>query len=326
MGKVVSMADFRMSRRRFVAGATAAVGSGLLPGPVRAQGATKSITTSFGTHDIPLEPKRLVLMGNRLDLETCLALGLSPVAMGWEYKFSDSHAEVVAPWVPYDPSSIEIFDWQEVTAEQILAYEPDLIFARFQEAEWKAERFAAIRKIAPVIPIGEGTWREDLTQVAGWLDRSDALAKIFAEHDALRDDIKARHAERIAGARISFGSVEPPSVWLCDHRAAVPAAQSHADLGGQIFPWPGEANPQFPGWMELSPENLGAIGDADAILFWAPTRAILDEFVATNPLWARLANVTDGRAILSPNNVGSGTVYTIMETLRLWDQVYGTLA
>lgn len=314
------------TRRQFMAGASAALGAGLLAGPARAQGTAKTITTLNGTYDIPLNPQRLVLMGNRLDLETSLALGLSPVAMGFEYKFNNSHADVVAPWVPYDPANIEIFDWQEVTAEQILSYEPDLIFARYQEAEWKPERFAAISKIAPVIPIGEGTWREDLTQVAGWLERSDALARVFAEHDTLRDDIKARHGERIASAKVSFGSVEPPVVWLCDHKAAVPAAQSHADLGGQILPWPGAASDEFEGWMELSPENLGLIGESDAILFWAPTREILDEFVSTSPLWDRLPPVAAGRAVLAPNNVGSGSVYTIMETLRLWDQVYGTLA
>jgi|EndMetStandDraft_8_1072994.scaffolds.fasta_scaffold425273_2 hypothetical protein len=40
----------------------------------------------------------------------------------------------------------------------------------------------------------------------------------------------------------------------------------------------------------------------------------------------RLPQVQAGRATLAPNNVGSGSVYTIMETLRLWDQVYGTLS
>jgi hypothetical protein len=40
----------------------------------------------------------------------------------------------------------------------------------------------------------------------------------------------------------------------------------------------------------------------------------------------RLPQVQAGRVPLAPNNVVSGSVYTIMETLRLWDQVYGTLS
>ena len=90
--------------------------------------------------------------------------------------------------------------------------------------------------------------------------------------------------------------------------------------------WPGAASDEFEGWMELSPENLGLIGESDAILFWAPTREILEVYGSTSPLWDRLPPGAAARAVLAPNNVGSGSVYTIMETLRLWDQVYGTLA
>jgi iron complex transport system substrate-binding protein len=317
------------TRRGFIAASSAALAASALARPALAQGATKSITTIFGSYDVPLEPKRIVLMGNRTILETTLALDLPrPVAMGFEYAFTDSHHQHVAPWVPFDPEDdVEIFNWAEVTAEQILSYEPDLILARRQEAEWMADRFPAISRIAPVIPVGDGAWREDLERIAGWLDRTDQLARTFAEHDTQRDALKAKYGDKITNSRMAFGSIEPPVVWLASLEADVPAAQSLKDLGGQIMPWPSDlVSKDFPEWFELSPENLGILGDSDAILFWAPTRAILDEFVSTTPLWARLPQVADGRATLAPNNVGSGSVYTIMETLRLWDQVYGTLA
>ena len=317
------------TRRGFIVASSAAIAASALARPALAQGATKTITTLYGTYDIPLEPKRIVLMGNRGDLETLLALDLPrPVAMGYEYAFNNSHHQYVAPWVPFDPKDdVAIFNWSEVTAEQVLGYEPDLIFARYQERDWQADRFPALSKVAPIIPLGEGNWRSSLEQAAGLLDRTAQLGKVLGEYDAQRDALKAKHGDKIATARIAFGSIEPPVVWLCNLDADVPAAHALKDLGGQVMPWPAELiSKDYPEWFELSPENLGLLGESDAILFWAPTRDVLDDFVKTNPLWARLPQVESGRATLAPNNVGGGSVYTIMETLRLWDQVYGTLA
>lgn len=316
------------TRRQFIAASAAALAGGMLARPALAQGTVRSITTSYGTYDIPADPQRVVLMGNRLDLEVALALGITPVAMGREFSFAGSHHPDVALWVPFDPSGVEIFDAFEATAEQILSYDPDLILLRGYTSEWYPERFAQISSVVPHVPTDSKPWREDLTQIAEWLGRTDQIAKTFAEHDALRDSIKAKHAERIATATMAFGSVEPPVVWLAGTEAIVPAGQSLKDLGGTGMAFPeGSEAPDNPGWAQISPENLGIIGEgADAVLLWAPTRDVLDTFVAENPLWGRLPQVEAGRAILAPNNVGNGSVYTIMETLRLWDQVYATLA
>ncbi len=318
-----------INRRNLLVGASALAGAASLPFAARAQGATRQVTTLFGTYDIPVDPQRIVLMGNRQDLETLLALDLPrPVAMGYEYAFSGSHHPHVAPWVPFDPADdVAIFDWQAVTAEQVLAYEPDLILTRFQEREWQADRFGALSRVAPILPTGELPWRADLEKIAAWTDRTEALGKVFAAHDVQRDAIRSKYAGAIGTAKIAFGSVEPPVVWLANLAADIPAAQSLADLGGQLMDWPAEfISKEFPEWLEVSPENLGILSDADVLLFWAPTRDILDSFVAQNPLWSRLPQVEAGHAILAPNNVGGGSGYTIMETLRLWEQVYATLA
>lgn len=315
-----------VSRRTFIATSGAALAASALARPAFAQGATRNITTSYGTYDIPAEPRRVVLMGNRVDLEIALALGIRPVAMGREYSFENSHHPDVAPWVPFDPTGVEMFDPSTATAEQILAYDPDLVIQRGYTAEWYPERFAALSKLVPHIPTDTRPWREDMTQVSQWLGRDTQLAAIFAEHDALRDGIKAKYGTLIAGKKMAYGSVEPPVVWLAGQDSTAPAAQSLKDLGGIDMPFPAIAQPDG-GWAQISPENLGLIGEgADAILLWAPTRDVLDKFVEQNPLWPRLPQVESGRALLAPNNVGNGMVYTIMETLRLWDQVYATLA
>lgn len=315
-----------LTRRGFLAASTAAIAASAFARPALAQSATKSITTTYGTYDIPADPKRVVLMGNRVDLEIALALGITPVAMGREFSFEGSHHPDVAPWVPFDPSGVEMFDPRAATAEQIFAYEPDLIIQRGYTSEWEPERFTALSKIVPHIPTDTKPWREDMAQSGEWLGRGEQLAKVFTEHDALRDSIKAKYAALIPSKKMAYGSVEPPIVWLTGQSSTAPAAQSLKDLGGVDMPFPSVVQPEG-GWGQLSPENLGLIGEgADAILLWAPTRDILDKFVAENPLWPRLPQVESGRALLAPNNVGNGSVYTIMETLRLWDQVYATLA
>jgi len=41
---------------------------------------TKSTTPKYGTDDVPVDPQRVVLMENRVELEAAVALGLSHVA------------------------------------------------------------------------------------------------------------------------------------------------------------------------------------------------------------------------------------------------------
>lgn len=45
-----------------------------------------------------------------------------------------------------------------------------------------------------------------------------------------------------------------------------------------------------------------------------------------SPLWPLLDVVKNDRVVITPNVLGTGSVYTRMECLRLWDQVYSKLA
>jgi iron complex transport system substrate-binding protein len=314
------------TRRQFMAGAGAALGASLLAAPARAQSAVKSITTSFGTYDVPLEPQRVVLLGNRMDLEIAVALGLKPVAMGVEYTFINSHAETVAPWVPFDPEGVETFSAGDATAEQILSYDPDLILIRQVSAGWNQPRTDALMRVAPFIPTGALPWREELAVIGGWLGRKDQAVAAAAEFDALRDDIKARHAAKLATAEMAFGSIEPPQVWVNDLTSNSPAAQGLVELGGKAFVLPPDVAAYDGGWAAISPENLGLLDGADGLLYWGPTPEVFAEFHASTPLWDRLPAVQAGAAVISENNVGNGSLYTVTETLRLWDKLYDALA
>jgi iron complex transport system substrate-binding protein len=288
---------------------------------------SKTITNRFGTYQIPVEAQRLLLMGNRFDLEVAVALGLTPIAMGQEYAFKGGPAEHVAPWVPYIPTGEEIFEARSAEIEYLLRLRPDLILCQGQHLDSTSYRnYNSLSAVAPIVPTNLVAWREDLEQVAGWLGREARLAETFRQYDALRDDIKRRHASRIARARVAFGSLEPPNLLLRSlNDPHGPAARALADLGGQFLAPSVPERTSRPGFYEIGMENLREMAPADAILLWAPTEEVRSAFLA-NPLWPLLPAVQAGRAIVSTNNVGQGSVYTVMECLRLWDQVYSALA
>ena len=100
----------------------------------------------------------------------------------------------------------------EATAETILSYDPDLIVLRGFTSEWYPERFAQLSAAVPHLPTNMNPWREDLELIAGWLGREEYLSKTFAEYEAKRDAVKAKHAAVNPAKKIAFGSVEPPVV------------------------------------------------------------------------------------------------------------------
>ena len=287
----------------------------------------KTIVNRFGTYQIPAEPERLLLMGNRFDLEVAVALGMSPIAMGQEYAFKGGPAEYIAPWVPYTPAGEEVFEARSADIEYLMRLRPDLILCQGHHLDTTSYRnYKSLSAVAPIVHTNLLPWREDLEQLGGWLGRGQRLAETFREYDALLNDVKQRHSSRIASARVAFGSLEPPNLLLRNlDDPHGPAARALADLGGQFLAPSVPPRTDRPGFYEIGMENLREVAPADAILIWAPTEEIRANFLA-NPLWPLLPAVQAGRAIVSTNNVGQGSVYTVMECLRLWDQVYATLA
>lgn len=328
------------TRREFITGVgAAALAAAFLAAcgdddeaPEEISPSTKSVTTKYGTYDIPVVPQRLVVMDNRYTLETAIALGISPVGIGQRFSFVGGAGEYVAPWVPYvEPEAeVAVFDGREPDLEFLLTLQPDLILCAESHLDGEgALSFASLSQIAPVLPvaISETRWRDSLRQVAEWLDREEQHETAVREYERLRDEIKARHDDRIAANQIVFGSFEAPStMWLVDFQYVEgPAVQALADLGGQLLETSIPEDPSFPGWRQFSMENVQVIEQADAVLIWAPDAEQRDQLLA-DPLWPRLPAVQAGRAVISTNNVGEGSVYTVMECLRLWDQVYSTLA
>lgn len=312
-------------------GASATTGSIVGSAPPASSGTssgTASITNKYGTYDIPLDPQRLVLMENRIELETATALGLAPAAVGYFYEFTGGPAPWVAPWVPFTPTGDEeVFLSFDTNTEYLLTLDGDLIMSGANwldgddPAYWS---YPMLSQVAPVLPVAlEPDWRTDLAQVAAWMGRDDRLAETLAEFDDLRDGIKAKHADKLATAPMAMGSAEPPALWLTDSTSGAPAATALVELGGQFMPF-GKPEAAAFGWLELSPESIGELGGADGALIWSGDPAYIDD-LTTNPVWSSIPTVADDHVVIADQNVGSGYLYTVMECMRLWDQVYDKL-
>jgi hypothetical protein len=200
-----ALAARRLGRREFLglvaaAGVFAACGGGGDDTPTGSESAsdddTIEVTNEFGTFQVPRDPKRVIGWEGRRDLETALALGLSPIAIG-SNAVNDGQ---LAPFVDFDLDGVEVIQQTEPNLELIASLRPDLILTRDSNIEKFLDE---VKPLAPLVPVKpEGPWRPDLEQAAKALGREDRLAKVLATYDDARDEVKARHAERIASAAI----------------------------------------------------------------------------------------------------------------------------
>src|SRR6218665_1608274 len=240
---------FKISRRNFtIGGASLALSAAFAPA-ARAQ-ETRSVTTAYGTYDIPAQPKRVVTIDSRLDLQPALALGLAVVGYGHSQPGS---------WVPA-PEGLEFYG-SEVNIEQVLASNPDLIICADYDPDsvwWSANK---LREIAPVVPTsGDKPWKEAFRELASVLGMEGQGEAAFAEYDALIADIKARHADKIASKTIV--AVQPyDKVIYVMNGTKMLEPQVLADLGANTIP-PAEGQEYDAGELpgEAFLDTLGGVG------------------------------------------------------------------
>lgn len=278
---------------------------------------TFTVSHQFGTSIVPAMPQRVVAMENRRDLETAVVLGLPLVGVG---AYGGGGREVAAPFVPVDMTGVEVFDVAQINVEQLLVLAPDLILCR--EIYLGADDID-LGVVAPILPVaGDGSWRDDLLQIAGWLQREATLGSALDQYDALLDEVRARHADRLAREPIAIVEYFAPDATFYAGGLDDFQLQSNtlAELGGNLVPFQtGRSYFDQP----FSAESIGEIADASAILL------VIDE--TSRPeldalqLWRNLPAVAAGRVVTTDTRTNQGSVYAATECLRLLDQVFTTL-
>ncbi|MET3926829.1 ABC transporter substrate-binding protein [Devosia sp. 2618] len=302
-----------ISRRQFILGA-AGLGATLLAGPTLAQSSVRTITTSVGTYDIPADPKRVVVIDTRLDLEPAVALGLPIV--GYSY-YQD-----IEPWVPYEGADKYI--GTPPSREAVLALDPDLIVCTdIPESElWPIDKLS---DIAPVLPVDFNMhWRDNLTRMGDWLGRRDRADAFIAAYEAEVEAFKIKHAavlnRKVAAIWSSPDAGEINILMGVNTPQVTAIGQVLDDLGG----------------ITVSPEGLGEYGNVsyermDEIL--ADVEGIvIDHFeqseldaLETSPVWSRLPAVKAGRA-LPTSGAYYGGGYTARHLIGEWDKLYSLLS
>lgn len=319
-------APTRTTRRAFVGGGVATLASVLTAASASAQGRsstpptsdvpdTLTVTHEFGTVTFPARPTRVVALENRRDLETATVLGLPLIAVG---TYGDP-ADVVAPFVPIDLGDAEILDLTELNIELLLSLEPDLILAR--EIYLDDGR---LFDVAPVLPIaGDGSWRDDLELVAGWMQRETTLGSALDQYDTMRSDVSTVRADALATARIAIVEYYPADGTF--YAGGIDDFQLQAntlgELGGQLIDFLADRS-YFD--EPFSIESLGELGAADAILLVTSAeadRSALEE----HELWQQLPAVGAGRVVATDTRTNQGSVYAATESLRLLGELYGTI-
>lgn len=270
---------------------------------------TKTVTTPLGTYDIPVNPKRVIAIDSRLDLEAAVALELPIIG----YNHSPNR-----PWVPLAegvPFLTEI-----PNREQILSLEPDLIICVDSDSEWWP--VTELSTIAPVLTTDFAEdWRTNIDRLAGWLGRTATLDKLTLDYDALIDRIRAEHAEKIAAKTVASISYLPESdmVYVSSIRTTMkgdkPSDMTLADLGGITVTADGLDEEGG-----VSMENVELLAGCDGFMITEEP----DVYAAlmNSTLWQRLPAVQAGNVTRLGGATYYGSIYTIGYVAEGWNALY----
>ncbi len=302
---------FKITRRGFALGGATLALSTTLPGFAFAQ-EMRSITTKDGTFDIPVEPKRVVAVDSRLDLQPALALGLPVIGYG--------HS-VPGPWVPVTEDMT--FFGGEMNIEQVLAADPDLVICADYDPDspwWPANK---LRTIAPVVTTNSAlNWKDALREFAGIMNMADKAEVAVGEYEAVIADIKTRRAEQIASKTLV--SLQPgDGIFYLSNGIRNLQTQVLADLGAKTVP---HGPDQQYGTEEIPAEAFGdTLGAVDGLLIVTTTPDDMAG-LANEPMWQRLPAVEQGAMILSNGNINYGSIYSAIQIAKFLDELYGMLA
>lgn len=253
--------------RRGLIGTTAAAGivAGI-PASLRAQtavatGGTIDFTYLDLAFEVPADPRRVVVVEGRGDLEFATIVGYPVIASGNTFWPEEQPGSRLDGLVSPDLVTLDVENGVEIDLEQLVGLKPDLIVMRangYRGNWYDNDRVAAVAPILAV-EVNRGTWREDLEAQAAILGRSPAIVPFLAAYDDRLVSARAEAEPLFAGRSVAFltavASDEIP-IWTNDFACAVAT-----DLGMTV-PLFGHENDA----LRVSPEQLDILADADLLI------------------------------------------------------------
>lgn len=302
---------FKPSRRAFTLAAGATLFGASTGGLAWGQDGAgqRSITNYLGTYDVPTDPKRVIAIDERIDLETALALQLPVIAYSHQPKQPWVTAETDAQYIAFPPN-----------LEEILGLEPDLILCSdWGDTDgWPLQK---LRAIAPVLPLDASIgWRANLANISGWLGMEGRADAVVADFDATVKAIHDRHASVVESKKVValHYLIEEGMVMIRGK------GSNHADVlkdigGHTIDPSIIEEGTVS---MEQLPEMLAGF---DGILYAELFDEGTYEAVQQNPLWARIPAVAAGKVHVVRGSTNFGGVYSAKFLASEWEKLFALL-
>jgi iron complex transport system substrate-binding protein len=257
-----------------------------------------TVDHAFGQTTIEARPTRIVTL-SWMNQEAMIALGEKPVAIQFQGWGGDEQGYL--PWIKEAyaaagetlPPTINTTDG--IPFEEILAYEPDLIFAAysgFEETDY--QRLSAI---APTVAYEEakftGTWQHVVETAGLVLGESAKAASVIEETNIKLASYPAEYP-LIAGKTFVFSGGNSDGSTIGLYIPADPRVGLMTDIG--LVPAP--ALYELPTDTFSQPYSLEQLDtlDADVYIGWFNDQAGVDA-VLGNEMFARWAPVAEGRFV-----------------------------
>lgn len=257
-----------------------------------------TIEHAFGETVIENKPERIVTL-SWMSQEAIIALGEMPVAI--QFQAWGGNEEGYLPWIVDAveeagvdlPPTINTTDG--IPFEEILGYQPDLIFAPY--SGFDQSDYDRLSQIAPTVPYDtakwSGTWQHVVETAGLVLGKTEEAAALI---EATQDNLASYRDEYpiIDGKTFVFsgGGFEGANVGL--YIPADPRVGLMTDIGLV----PAEALSDLPTDNYNQPVSLERIEgfEADVFIGWFPDQENFDTLLA-NPLFARWQPIADGHYV-----------------------------
>ncbi|RMB75319.1 hypothetical protein AYK61_00495 [Rhodococcus sp. SBT000017] len=286
--------------------------------PATTDSATHSVTTQFGTVEVPDRIESVVVIDGRRDLDIALAFDLPIVGIPVE---TEAPPEIPGPLT--EPTRIlladgvpELYPRNTVDLEAVARVDPDLIIGRDEVIE---EIYDQLSSIAPVLPVGStGTgvsWQQDVTTIGEALNQQDEARAIIDEYSTRVDELTTQYADAIADtAVLPISTSEEGGISIGRDRVTSIALE---DVGARFGSAWTAATPE----IEYGPENVTAASDAVAMIAAITSEQDLQAMNA-NPLWTGLPAVRSDRIVRTDKFTNDGGPLTALWTLGLVQKLY----
>ncbi|MGC5023380.1 ABC transporter substrate-binding protein [Tsukamurella sp. DT100] len=256
---------------------------------------------------VPREPKRVVVMEGRGDLEFALLAGYPVVATANAYDQGKRPSGQFAGRLGDDVTILSPAAGARPKAEEVLIHAPDLVVMRANayRGDWYNNSQLSGATAILAVEVNRPQWREDMNAQLAAVGRTANAQQYVADYDAKVAATKRDLAGTLAGKRIAMVTTTGSKargtvlVWAQTFGTAI-----GREIGMDVLFGDRQVDPSK-GSFEASLENLDVLAGADLILHQDTDGSIAD--VQT---WRTLPAVQAGRVAKLNPQYNNGLVLT----------------